>query len=165
MERLDEDHAGEPLHERNGRAEGVEQEEVHDSAPAEDLLERDRPDERRDDERQHRERLGEPMAGEVIAREEQRERHGDDAAEHDGGGAGKQRVGERLDEETALEERGEVGEREPVRRRDGHDQHTRERIRDEDEQERENAAEERRLTRPRDHPPTIAAGVRSPASP
>ncbi len=151
VERLHEDDAREPFHERDGGAERVEQEEVDHAAAPEDLLERHRPHERRHDERQERQGLREAAAGEVVAREEQRERERDHAAAHDRDGARDERVGQSLHEQPAPEERGEVREREPVRRRHGHDEDPRERIGDEDDEERQDAGEERGLAGPGDH--------------
>src|SRR6185436_20565410 len=109
------------------------------------LLKRDRAHERRHDERHDGERLRDAAPGKVRAGEEQRERQRDHAAQHHGGHAGDERVDERLDEEPALEERGEVREREALRRRDGDDEDSREWIRDEENEKREDRGEEREL--------------------
>ena len=145
VERLHEDDARQAVHERHRDAERVEQEQVHEAAAPEDLLEGDGADERRDHERQHRERLHDAAAGEVVARDQHGERQRDDAAERHGGHAGNQRVDERLDEEAAREERAEVREGRAVGRGHRHGQHGRERPGDEDEEQCERREEQSRF--------------------
>ncbi|MNC87570.1 hypothetical protein D3C83_33040 [compost metagenome] len=112
MQRLDEDHAVQPVHERDGEAEPVVQHQVDRAAPAEDELHRDRAHERRHDERQHTQRLDNGRAAEFEAHGEIGERHGDKRGQEHAPEADVEAVPERFLHERDLEERDEMRKRE-----------------------------------------------------
>ena len=82
MQRLDENHRVQSLHERQVDAEPVAEYQVEGAAAAEQQLHRGGADERRHDQRQHAERLDRERAAKLEARDEIGERQREDRGDH-----------------------------------------------------------------------------------
>ncbi len=111
VQRLDENHAVQPLHERNAEAAAVVEQQVDRAAAAEQQLHGGGADEGRHDQRQHAERLDQHAAAELEAHREIGERQRDDRGEQHAHAADVEAVVERLAHQRELEERGEMRER------------------------------------------------------
>ena len=105
-----EDHAVQALHERDGEAEVLVQQQVHRARAAEEELHRHRAHEGRHDERQHAEGLDQRRAAEAEAHREVGERNRDQRRHHDRHARDIEAVPERLAHERDPEERDDVRE-------------------------------------------------------
>jgi hypothetical protein len=96
VQRLDEDDAVEPLHERDTKAEPLVEQEIDRAVAPVDQLHRHRAHERRHHQRDHAERVNERGAAKTKARQDGGERHRDQARERDRHGGDIDRVPERF---------------------------------------------------------------------
>ena len=121
VQRLDEDHAIEALHERNAQTQPVIEEKIDGAVAAIDQLHRYRAHEGRHHERHHTERVDERGARKAEARQDGGERHRKEAREEDGHRAHVERVPECLAQQGGGKKVAEVDEREAVGPREGDD--------------------------------------------
>ena len=139
MERLDQDHPGQPFHEGEGRVEPSEEQEVHHAAPSQDQLEGDGADERRDYQRKEPEDRKQPPPRKVVADGEVGEGEAEESAEEYHEEPREERAAESLSKERAIEKAEEVTEGPSVSAGDGDPEDPDERIEDENDQEGEEA--------------------------
>ena len=150
MQRLDEDDAVEPLHERNTEAAAIEQHQVDGAVPPIEELHRHRADEGRHHQRHHAERVDERGTTEAETGEDGRERNRDQARQHDRHRRHVDRVPEGLAQQAGGQEVAEVHEARPaVGPGEGDDDHAQQWNDQEGQKEHRNGGERDDLSRAR----------------
>ena len=136
---FDENNAVEPLHERNAESEPIHHQEIDGAVAAVDQLHGHSAHKRRHDQGHDAERVDQRRAAEPEARENRRQRHGDQARHHDGHRRNIERVPERLAQQVGAEEIAEVNQgKAALRMGKGHHEDADDRDDQEGEQENRN---------------------------
>ena len=149
VQRLDEDDAVQSFHERDAEAEPVVEQEIDRAVAPVDELHRHRADERRHHQRHDAERMDQRRAAEAETRQDGRERHRDQARQHDRHHTHIDRIPERLAQQPGREEIAEMDEGEAVRPGEGDDDHPQQRNDQERDQEERDRGQHDDLRRAR----------------